>query len=64
MLNNKTLAYSGTLHGLENSDDEYLRRFLAREALSPEESDDERAFLSPETERLMHESIDCWLERK
>lgn len=64
VLNNKTLAYSGDLHGLETSQDEYLRRFLARQALSPEDRDDERTALSPATLKAMHESIDSWLERR
>lgn len=63
VLQNKTIGYAGDLKGLENSGDPYLRRFLDRSPMPEEDLDDPRRVLSEETRRLMHESLDSWLDR-
>lgn len=63
VLHNKGIGYAGGLEGLQNSSDPYLRRFLDRTPLREEDMDDPRRILPEETRRLMHESLDHWLDR-
>ena len=63
VLHNKTVAYAGDLHGLQNSGDPYLRQFLDRKSMKENAVEDPRRVLSEQTRRLMHESLDSWLER-
>lgn len=63
VLHNKGIGYAGDLPGLQNSTDPYLRRFLDRTPTREEALDDPRRSLSAETRRLMHESLDSWLQR-
>ena len=63
VLHNKTIGYAGDLAGLENSTDPYLRLFLDRKAARGTARDDPRLSLSEETRKIMHQSLDTWLER-
>ena len=63
VLHNKKIGYAGSLEGLQNSRDPYLRRFLNRTAEHGEVHEDPRRTLSEETRKLMHESLDSWLDR-
>lgn len=63
VLHNKGIAYVGSLEGLQNSQDPYLRRFLDRTPVQEEILDDPRRILSEETRKLMHDSLDSWLDR-
>ena len=57
------IGYEGNLSELENSTDPYLRRFMDRTPMPEEDMRDSRRALSEETRRVMHESLDSWLER-
>ena len=57
------IGYAGDLAGLEQSADPYLRRFLDRTPLHEDDIDDPRRTLSDATRRLMHESLDTWIQR-
>lgn len=63
VLHNRGVGYAGSLEGLQKSSDPYLRRFLDRTPLKEEDLDDPRRMLSEETRRLMHASLDSWLDR-
>ena len=63
VLHNKGIAYAGSLEDLQNSRDPYLRRFLNRTPEYEEVQEDPRRTLSEETRKLMHESLDSWLDR-
>lgn len=63
VLYNKGIGYAGDLRGLQDSSDPYLRRFLDRTPLREEDLGDPRRVLSEDTRRLMHESLDHWLDR-
>jgi phospholipid/cholesterol/gamma-HCH transport system ATP-binding protein len=63
VLHNGTIGYAGSLAGLQASGDPYLRRFLDRVPLRGEEADDPRKTLSEATRRLLHASLDSWLDR-
>lgn len=63
VLHNKTIGYAGDLAGLESSTDPYLRLFLDRKAARGAARDDPRLSLSAETRKIMHQSLDTWLER-
>lgn len=63
VLHDKTIGYAGDLAGLENSTDPYLRLFLDRKAARGATKDDPRLSLSEETRKIMHQSLDTWLER-
>lgn len=63
VLHNKGIGYAGDISGLQNSKDPYLRRFLDRTPTQEEALDDPRRTLSEKTRRLMHESLDSWLQR-
>lgn len=63
VLRNKGIGYAGDLAGLENSSDPYLRRFLDRTAVREEHDSDPRMQLAEETRRMMHASLDSWLDR-
>ena len=63
VLHNKTIGYAGDLAGLESSTDPYLRLFLDRKAARGAARDDPRLSLSEETRKIMHQSLDTWLER-
>ncbi len=63
VLHNKTIGYTGDLTGLESSTNPYLRLFLDRKAVQREARDDPRLALSEETRKIMHQSLDTWLER-
>jgi len=63
VLRNKGIAYVGSLDGLQNSQDSYLRRFLDRTPVHEEMLDDPKRVLSEETRKLMHDSLDSWLDR-
>lgn len=63
VLHNKGIGYAGDLPGLQRSTDPYLRRFLDRTPTREEALDDPRRVLSEETRRLMHDSLDSWLQR-
>lgn len=63
VLHNKGIGYAGDLPGLQQSSDPYLRRFLDRTPTREEALDDPRRSLSEETRKLMHESLDSWLQR-
>ena len=62
VLHQKTIAYAGDLAGLETSTDPYLRLFLDRKAARHEARHDPRLILSEETRKIMHRSLDSWLE--
>lgn len=57
------IGYEGDLAGLRDTNDPYLRQFLDRTPAPEEEKDNPRRVLSEETRRLMHASLDNWLER-
>ena len=63
VLHNRTIGYAGDLAGLESSTDPYLRLFLDRKAARGAARDDPRLSLSEETRKIMHQSLDTWLER-
>ena len=63
VLYNKGIGYAGNLQGLHDSSDPYLRRFLDRTPMREEDLGDPRRVLSEDTRRLMHESLDHWLDR-
>ena len=63
VLHDGKIAYAGSLRGLQASGDPYLRRFLDRVPLRGEEAEDPRKTLSEATRRLMHASLDSWLDR-
>ena len=63
VLHNKTIGYAGDLAGLESSTDPYLRLFLDRKAARGAAKNDPRLSLSEETRKIMHQSLDTWLER-
>ena len=62
VLHNKTIGYAGDLAGLERSTDPYLRLFLDRKAARGAARDDPRLSLSEETRKIMHRSLDTWVE--
>ena len=62
VLHKRTLAYAGDMAGLESSADPYLRLFLDRKAARQEGQNDPRLTLSEETRKIMHQSLDTWLE--
>ncbi len=64
VLHNKTIGYAGDLAGLESSTDPYLRLFLDRKAVRGAARDDPRLSLSEKTRKIMHQSLDTWLERR
>ncbi|MDR1945770.1 MAG: ATP-binding cassette domain-containing protein [Desulfovibrio sp.] len=57
VLYNGGIGYSGSLEGLENSEESYLRRFMDRSPLHAGPGDDPRLQLAEETRRLMHEAL-------
>ncbi|MCL1939281.1 MAG: ATP-binding cassette domain-containing protein [Desulfovibrionaceae bacterium] len=57
------IGYEGDLAGLESSADPYLRRFMDRTPVPEEDLRDPRRTLSEETRKLMHASLDNWLDR-
>ncbi len=63
VLYNKTIAYSGDLAGLQNTQDPYLRQFLERKSMRREEHEDPRISLSDATRAAMHEALDSWWAR-
>jgi phospholipid/cholesterol/gamma-HCH transport system ATP-binding protein len=63
VLHNGAIGYAGSLEGLQATDDPYLRRFLDRAPLRGEEADDPRRTLSEATRRMMHASLDSWLDK-
>lgn len=63
VLHNKGIGYAGDLHGLQQSADPYLRRFMDRTPTREESLDDPRRTLSETTRKLMQESLDGWLRR-
>ena len=63
VLHNKGIGYAGDLPGLQESSDPYLRRFMDRTPTREEAHDDPRRVLSENTRKLMHDSLDGWLQR-
>jgi len=58
-----SIGYEGSLTGLKNSDDPYLRRFMDRTPMPEEDQRDPRRTLSEKTRALMHDFLDKWLDR-
>ncbi|MDR2669091.1 MAG: ATP-binding cassette domain-containing protein [Desulfovibrio sp.] len=57
VLHNGGIAYAGSLEGLENADDPYLRRFMDRSPPQAGQVDDPRLQLAEGTRKLMHEAL-------
>jgi phospholipid/cholesterol/gamma-HCH transport system ATP-binding protein len=57
VLHNGGIAYAGSLKGLENADDPYLRSFMDRSPPQIGQADDPRLQLAEETRGLMHEAL-------